>query len=49
VAKFTVPLHTGTNLSDKEVKIIERVKDIKDFYSHIINYGIVVGAFFILT
>ena len=42
-------MDTGTNLSDKEVKIIERVKDIKDFYSHVINYGMVVGAFFILT
>lgn len=42
-------MDTGTNLSDKEVKIIERVKDIKDFYSHLINYGMVVGAFFILT
>jgi len=42
-------MDTNTNLSDKEVKIIEHVKDIKDFYSHLINYGIVVGAFFILN
>ena len=42
-------MDTHTNLSDKEVKIIEHVKDIKDFYSHVINYGVVVGAFFILT
>ncbi|WP_368506774.1 2TM domain-containing protein [Colwellia sp. 1_MG-2023] len=42
-------MDTKTNLSDKEVEIIEHVKDIKDFYSHLINYGIVVGAFFILN
>ena len=42
-------MDTGTNLSDKEVKIIERVKDIKDFYSHLINYGLAVGAFFIFN
>jgi len=42
-------MDTHTNLSDKEVKIIEHVKDIKDFYSHAINYGMVVGAFFIFN
>ncbi len=42
-------MDTKTNLSEKEIEIIEHVKDIKDFYSHLINYGIVVGAFFILN
>ena len=42
-------MDTHTNLSDKEAKIIEHVKDIKDFYSHVINYGVVVGAFFIFN
>jgi transcriptional regulator with XRE-family HTH domain len=42
-------MSTNTNFSDKEIKVIEHVKDIKDFYSHLINYGIVVGAFFILN
>ncbi len=42
-------MDTNTSLSDKEIKVIEHVKDIKDFYSHLINYGIVVGAFFILN
>ena len=42
-------MDTKTNLSESEVEIIEHVKDIKDFYSHLINYGIVVGAFFILN
>jgi len=42
-------MDTKTDLSDKEIEIIEHVKDIKDFYSHLINYGIVVGAFFILN
>lgn len=42
-------MDTNTNFSDKEIKVIEHVKDIKDFYSHLINYGIVVGALFILN
>jgi transcriptional regulator with XRE-family HTH domain len=42
-------MDTKSNLSDKEIEIIEHVKDIKDFYSHLINYGMVVGAFFILN
>ena len=42
-------MYTETSISDHETKIIEHVKDIKDFYSHLINYGIVVGAFFILN
>jgi transcriptional regulator with XRE-family HTH domain len=42
-------MDTNTNLSDKEIEVIEHVKDIKDFYSHLINYGVVVGAFFILN
>lgn len=42
-------MDTKSNISDKEIEIIEHVKDIKDFYSHLINYGIVVGAFFILN
>jgi len=42
-------MDTKTDLSDKEIEIIEHVKDIKDYYSHLINYGIVVGAFFILN
>jgi transcriptional regulator with XRE-family HTH domain len=42
-------MDTNTNLSDKEIEVIEHVKDIKDFYSHLINYGIVVGGFFILN
>jgi len=42
-------MDTKSSISDKEIEIIEHVKDIKDFYSHLINYGIVVGAFFILN
>jgi transcriptional regulator with XRE-family HTH domain len=42
-------MNTNTNLSEQEIKIIEDVKDIKDFYSHIINYGIVTGSFFIVN
>mgnify|MGYP003117003379 CR=1 FL=1 len=42
-------MDTNTNLSDKEIEVIEHVKDIKDLYSHLINYGVVVGAFFILN
>lgn len=42
-------MDNNTNLSDKEIEVIEHVKDIKDFYSHLINYGVVVGAFFILN
>lgn len=42
-------MEAKTKLSDKVIKIIEHVKDIKDFYSHLINYGIVVGAFFIVN
>ena len=42
-------MDTQTKLSDKEIEIIEHVKDIKDFYSHLINYGIVVGVFFVLN
>ena len=37
------------NNTAKEIEVIEHVKDIKDFYSHLINYGLVVGAFFILN
>lgn len=39
-------MDTNTKLSDKEIEVIEHVKDI---YSHLINYGIVVGGFFILN
>lgn len=42
-------MDTSTNLTEKEIEVIEHVKDIKDFYSHLINYGLVVGAFFILN
>lgn len=42
-------METNTHLSDDEIEVMEHVKDIKDFYSHLINYGVVVGAFFILN
>ena len=42
-------MDTKAELSDEEIEIIEHVKDIKDFYSHLINYGIVVGVFFVLN
>ena len=42
-------MDSSTNLTEKEIEVIEHVKDIKDFYSHLINYGLVVGAFFILN
>ena len=36
-------------LSEHEVQIIEHVKDIKDFYTHLINYAVVITGLFILN
>ncbi|PKF56325.1 helix-turn-helix domain-containing protein [Alteromonadales bacterium alter-6D02] len=38
-----------TVLSNEEIQAIEHVKDIKDFYSHLINYGLVLGVLFIIN
>ncbi|MDO6425384.1 helix-turn-helix domain-containing protein [Thalassotalea sp. 1_MG-2023] len=42
-------MNADRELSNQEIEIIEHVKDIKDFYTHLINYAIVVGALFILN
>ena len=42
-------MDTKTDLSENEIEVIEHVKDIKDFYSHLIHYGVVIGALFIFN
>ena len=39
----------NTQISDEEVQVIEHVKDIKDFYSHLINYIVVISVLFIIN
>jgi transcriptional regulator with XRE-family HTH domain len=42
-------MKTNAHITDEEARVIEHVKDLKDFYSHLISYLIVVGGLFILN
>ncbi|PAJ71727.1 XRE family transcriptional regulator [Pseudoalteromonas sp. NBT06-2] len=41
--------NTETKMTEEEKKVIEHVRDIKGFYSHLINYVLVVSGLFILN
>ncbi|GAA6205707.1 MULTISPECIES: 2TM domain-containing protein [Thalassotalea] len=36
-------------LSDHEIEVIEHVKDIKSFYTHLINYSVVIILLFVIN
>ena len=40
---------SDTNISIEEQQVIEHVRDIKGFYSHLISYVVIVGFLFILN
>ncbi len=40
-------MNTETHLSTEENKVLQQVRDIKGFYSHLLKYAIIVGALFI--
>lgn len=42
-------MSTADNISKEESQIIEHVKDIKGFYSHLINYLVVITGLFIIN
>lgn len=57
-AVFDIPLSelqegntmdNSEKLSEQEISVIEHVKDIKDFYTHLINYVVVIIGLFILN
>ncbi|MBU2971212.1 MULTISPECIES: 2TM domain-containing protein [unclassified Pseudoalteromonas] len=41
--------NTESKMTEEEKKVLEHVRDIKGFYSHLINYVLVVGGLFILN
>ncbi|MFT5708242.1 MAG: hypothetical protein ACI9ES_002544 [Oceanospirillaceae bacterium] len=38
-----------TNLTTRETQVLQQVRDIKGFYSHLIEYVIIVGGLFIIN
>jgi transcriptional regulator with XRE-family HTH domain len=47
--KTMTPTPTTEQLTEQEVEVIEHVKDIKDFYSHLINYAVVMVIMFAIN
>ena len=42
-------MNTATHLSTEESKVLQQVRDIKGFYSHLLKYAIIVAALFIIN